>query len=334
MTTILEFKNKMTHFYGKNEVYINPILKFILAFALFTTINMNIGYMKSISTTPIALILALLCSVIPVAGMMGLATLLILADMYALSMEVCLVALLLFAVIYFLYFRFAPKHGYDVILVPLCFKFHIPYVMPLGMGLLREAYSVFAFICGSVLYFFLHGVKENEAVLSGAAEAEDAAGSKIVIALNQLMGNKEMFLVVGIMAATTIIVYIIRRMSIENAWRVAIFSGILFQTVGLIAGYMLLGISGKTVVVLVGNLVSAVIALVIQFLFFNLDYSRTERLQFEDDEYYYYVKAVPKAFISGTDKQIKRFGGKEEKEERITKKQFAREMDIDEDLLD
>ncbi len=332
MTTILEIKNKMVHFYGKNEVYINPILKFILAFVLFATINMNIGYMKSISTMPIALILALLCSVIPVAGMMGFSTLLILLDMYALSMEVCLVALLLFAVIYFLYFRFAPKHGFDVILVPVCFKLNIPYVMPIGMGLLRGAYSVFAYICGAVLYFFLHGVKENEAVLSGAAEAEDAASSKIVIALNQLMGNKEMYLVVGIMVVTTIIVYIIRRMSIENAWRVAIFSGVLFQTIGLIAGYMLLGISGKTVGVLVGNIVSAVIALVIQFLFFNLDYSRTERLQFEDDEYYYYVKAVPKAFVAGSDKQVKRFSGNEE--ERITKKQFAREMDIDEDLLD
>ena len=156
MTTILEIKNKMVHFYGKNEVYINPILKFILAFVLFATINMNIGYMKSISTMPIALILALLCSVIPVAGMMGFSTLLILLDMYALSMEVCLVALLLFAVIYFLYFRFAPKHGFDVILVPVCFKLNIPYVMPIGMGLLRGAYSVFAYICGAVLYFFLH----------------------------------------------------------------------------------------------------------------------------------------------------------------------------------
>ena len=79
-------------------------------------------------------------------------------------------------------------------------------------------------------------------------------------------------------------------------------------------------------------MVSGVIAFVIQFLFFNLDYSRTERLQFEDDEYYYYVKAVPKAFVAGSDKQVKRFSGNEE--ERITKKQFAREMDIDEDLLD
>ena len=65
-----------------------------------------------------------------------------------------------------------------------------------------------------------------------------------------------------------------------------------------------------------------------------MDYSRTERLQFEDDEYYYYVKAVPKAFVSGTDKRVTRFAGKEEREERLTKKQFAREMDIDEDLLD
>lgn len=334
MTTILEMKDKMIHFYGKNEVYMKPIIKFFVAIALFLTINFNIGYMERISSVPVALILALLCSVIPTNGMIVLATLVILADMYALSLEVCLVALLLFAVVYFLYFRFAPKNGYDVLLIPICFKLNIPYVMPVGMGLLRGAYSVFALISGCVVYFFLHGVKENAAVLSGAAEAEEEAGSKIVIALNQLMDNKEMYLVVGVMVATTIIVYMIRRMSIENAWRVAIFSGILFQTIGLIAGYMLLGISDKMIGVLVGNVISGVIALVIQFLFFNLDYSRTERLQFEDDEYYYYVKAVPKSFISGKDKQVKRFGGKEEKEERITKKQLAREMDIDEDLLD
>ena len=71
----------------------------------------------------------------------------------------------------------------------------------------------------------------------------------------------------------------------------------------------------------------------IQFLFFNLDYSRTERLQFEDDEYYYYVKAVPKAVVSSTNKRVKRFSGKDEKE-RLTKKRFAEEMDIDEELLD
>ena len=329
MTTLLELKEKLVRFYGKYEVYITPIVKFIVAFAALMTIDRNIGYMELVSSTPVALILGLLCAILPVGGTIFIAAVVILADMYALSIEVCLVALLLFVLIYFIYFRFAPRQGMGVLLTPICFRLNIPYVIPVGMGLLEEAYSVFAVICGTVVYFFLDGVRQNEKLLGGAAEAN----SKIVVALNQLLGNKEMYLVLGIMAVTLIIVYLIRRMSIANAWQIAIASGILFETIGLIAGYMLLGISGKTVSVLVGNVISLLIAFVIQFLFFNLDYSRTERLQFEDDEYYYYVKAVPKAVVSGTNKQVKRFSGKDEKE-RLTKKRFAEEMDIDEELLD
>ena len=164
-------------------------------------------------------------------------------------------------------------------------------------------------------------------------DEKDAATSKIVVALNQLLGNREMYLVLAIMVVTLVIVYIIRKMSIEHAWAVAIIFGILFEAVGMIAGNMVLGISGKTITILVGSIISCVIAFVIQFLFFNLDYSRTERLQFEDDEYYYYVKAVPKAIVAGTDKKVTRFSGKEE-QDRMTKKRFAEEMEIDEDLLD
>lgn len=334
MTNILELREKMIRFYGKNEVYLVPVLRFVLAFVVFLMINLNIGYMERISSIPAALILALLCSVFPVRLLMLVATVVILLDMYALSLEVCLVSLLLFLVVYLVYFRFAPKYGYDVLLTVVCHRLSIPYVMPLGMGLLREVYSVFALICGTILYFFLDGVKDNAKVLGGVTEVEGETTSVFAVALNQLLGNKEMYLVLGVLTVTVVIVYIIRRMSIENAWRVAIISGALFETIGLIAGYMLLGISGKLVPVLVGGVVSAVLGFLMQFLFFNLDYSRTERLQFEDDEYYYYVKAVPKALISGTDKKVKRFSGKDENKERLTKRQFAREMDIDEDLLD
>ena len=45
---------------------------------------------------------------------------------------------------------------------------------------------------------------------------------------------------------------------------------------------------------IVGNIISLLIAFILQFLFMNLDYARTERVQFEDDDYYYYVKAVPR----------------------------------------
>lgn len=334
MATILEIKEKIMRFYSRNDLFLNPVLKFLLAFATFYTINQNIGFMARISTLSVALLLALFCSVVPANGLVTLAAAVILADMYALSLEVCLVTLVLFLVLFFVYFRFMPKHGYDVVLVPLCFRFHVPCVMPMGEGLLRDGSSVFAVSCGTVLFFFLDGVRQNATALSDTAE-KDEMTSKIAVVLNQLTGNKEMYLVLAVMAATTLTVYIIRRLSIENAWGIAIIAGTLFEAVGLIAGYILLGIEGKVAGVLIGSIAAALVAFLLQFLFFNLDYSRTERLQFEDDEYFYYVKAIPKATVSRSKKKITRFSGRDdEKEERLAKKRLAQEMEIDEELLD
>lgn len=42
------------------------------------------------------------------------------------------------------------------------------------------------------------------------------------------------------------------------------------------------------------GILGVVAGLFLEVFFFSVDYSRTENVQFEDDEYYYYVKAVPK----------------------------------------
>ena len=56
---------------------------------------------------------------------------------------------------------------------------------------------------------------------------------------------------------------------------------------------------------LVVGMIGAVIAsLIYQLFVFSVDYSRTEYTQFEDDDYYYYVKAVPKIAISRTDVKV------------------------------
>ena len=39
---------------------------------------------------------------------------------------------------------------------------------------------------------------------------------------------------------------------------------------------------------------------------FNLDYARTEKVQFEDDDYYYYVKAVPKITVTAKKVKVKK----------------------------
>ena len=56
----------------------------------------------------------------------------------------------------------------------------------------------------------------------------------------------------------------------------------------------------------IGAVISAAIVKLLQFFIFNVDYSRTEYVQFEDDEYYYYVKAVPKIAVAKPSKTVKK----------------------------
>ena len=64
---------------------------------------------------------------------------------------------------------------------------------------------------------------------------------------------------------------------------------------------------------LVGTLVSMVLAAVYNFMIFAVDYSRTEYVQFEDDDYYYYVKAVPKITVSAPDVKVQKINSAKKK---------------------
>ena len=50
------------------------------------------------------------------------------------------------------------------------------------------------------------------------------------------------------------------------------------------------------------------------FFIFNVDYRKSEYLQFEDDGYYYYVKAIPKISVRNYDRKRKQTENPEQDE--------------------
>lgn len=111
MTGLLELKDRFIRFYSKYETWLFPVIKFFVALTLFAMINAHIGFMEAVSSWPAAFVFALVCAVLPVNAMIWLAAAVVLADMYALSLEVAVTTLVLFAALFFLYFRFAPEMG-------------------------------------------------------------------------------------------------------------------------------------------------------------------------------------------------------------------------------
>jgi len=326
MTTILEIKGKLQAFYVKNDVFIIPVLKFIAALIVFIQINNNIGYFTKLTSTSVTMVFALLGAILPVGGTVFLASVVILAHLYALSLEVAIMGLVLILLLYFFYFRFAPKSGMNALLTPICIKLHLESIVPIANGLLSEWYSIVSMACGVVVYYFLTGIKDNAETLSEKMEGGMAA--KFTSMVNQLLGNKEMYLVILTFSLTTILVILIRKLPIKYSWQIAICIGLVVSFLVRLAGYLMLGVEGKVGSLVTGTIVAGVIAFVIQFVAHNLDYERVERVQFEDDDYYYYVKAIPKNFVAEKEKSVKTISTKK-KRVHFTEEEVREQLEND-----
>ena len=303
MTVLLELRDKLKLIYSRNEVFILPIVKFLLAFVVLLVINGSMGYMTRIDSVAIVLVAALMCSFLPVSAITMFAVLFSLLHMYALSLEVAIVGLVVYLLMFLLFFRLGTGDALVVVLTPLLCFMKIPYIMPVAMGLLGTPLSAVSVGCGVVVYFWLQTVILNAPTIK-TMNIADAMG-KLRLVLDALLGNKAMLVMVVAFAITVIAVYIIRRMSIDHSWTIAMVTGVLLNMVILLIGDLIYETNISVVGAIFGNLLALGIAKIVEFFRFCVDYSRTEKVQFEDDEYYYYVKAVPKMTVAAPTKTVK-----------------------------
>lgn len=303
MTTLLVIKQTLIAIYSKYEVYLNPILKFLLAMVSLLMINSHLGYMEGINRLAIVLIVALMCSFMPMNFIVVMAAVFVLLHLYAFSLECAVVIGAGFLLMFLLYLRFSPKDTLVVVLTPICFVLKIPYVVPLAMGLVGTPVSAVSVGCGVIAYYMIHYVTQNVSVIGSMADEETAARFKFII--DGLLNNKEMIVTIVAFAVTIILVYLIRRLSIDYAWTIAMAAGAIADIMVILIGDLMFETNISLLGVILGTIVALLLTVVLQFFVFNVDYSRTEKVQFEDDEYYYYVKAVPKVVVAKQEKKVK-----------------------------
>lgn len=304
MTTLLVAKQYIKNFINKYEVYLKPLMKLIVALAALMMINSRVGYMHRLDNISILLIIALMCSFMPMNFIIFVSAAFIVLHFYALSLECAAITLVLFLVMFLLYFRFSPKDTLVVVLLPMCFMLKIPYVIPLSMGLLGTPASAVSVGCGVIVNYLINYIADNATVLSAMEEEEITTRLRYII--DGLMNNREMMLTVAAFAITIIVVYLIRRMAVDHAWTIAMISGAIVNVMILLVGDLMFDTKVSIVGIFIGTFVSVLLVKVLEFFVFHLDYSRVEKVQFEDDEYYYYVKAVPKITMATPSKTVKR----------------------------
>ncbi|MBR3683472.1 MAG: hypothetical protein IKL78_01200 [Lachnospiraceae bacterium] len=304
MRELLVVREHIKHFYAKFEVYVTPLLKFILAFVALVMIKNNVGYFPRLNSMAIVLIIALMCSFLPQNFIVFFSAAFSVLHLYKLSYEVAIVAVCVYLLLFLLYLRFSPRDTIVVVLTPVCFALNIPYLMPLVAGLVGTPTSIVSVCCGAIVYYLLSFISGNAG--SMLALGEDGSLAKLRYVIDGMLDHKEMLTMLLAISVTVIVVYLIRRLSIDYAWSFAIGIGALMNIVLLLLGDVVYYTNVSIFGVFFGSIVAVLLAMVLQFFVFDVDYSRTEKVQFEDDDYYYYVKAVPKNKAGDIGKKAKK----------------------------
>ncbi len=304
MSTFIEVREVIKRIYGKYDAYINPVLKFLLAFIVFSVINSKLGYMEKLDRVAIVLVVSLLSSILPMVVMALFAGLFILLHLYALALECAIVAAFIMFLMFILFVRFAPGESVVVLLTPILFLLKIPYVIPIAVGLFGGPFSIFSVACGVVVANVVEFMSENGATIVTVDDGNMV--SRIRFIIDGLLADKGMIVMCIAFAVTLVVVYVIRRRAIDFAWTIAIVAGAIVDMVILLFGDLKFDLNYSIGGLLFGGILAILLCLVLQFFSFHLDYKSTEDLQFEDDDYYYYVKAVPKITVAAANKKVKR----------------------------
>ncbi|MCI9126603.1 MAG: hypothetical protein HFG28_05340 [Eubacterium sp.] len=318
MTTLFELREKLKNFYGAHEVMLRPIIKFIAVFVSLLLIKSNIGFMSFLNSWLIMLSLSVISAFLPWNVVAVILSADILANVFSVSIELGGLILLIVLILFLLFFRFSPKQGALLVFIPLAFFLKIPYAIPVVVGLLWAPYAIIPVIFGTIIYFMIYVISENTALLTRMSNGNISSASVNSI-INMMGNNNEMVLIIIAFVITILVVYFIKRMSVDNAWTIAIFAGGILQFVIVLVGSLMLKTDSSLIEIIIGNTLSVVVSFIIHFFVFSVDYSRTEHTQFEDDEYYYYVKAVPKINVTAPEMNVKRINAQRRKKNQSKK---------------
>lgn len=311
MIQLLLVRDSIKNIVKKYGSAILTVFRFVTAFITFALINGNLGYNEKITSISVVVLLSAASAFFPMGVTVFFAGLLMILHIYSASMFLSLIFIVIIAILYFMLMRLAPGYSSLIIAIPVLSFFHMEALVPLALGLIGTPISVFAMIPGIIISVLFGVIKEAIKMSAGSVQIEDNLQIYIFV-IKSLVENKLMVLMIVAAIVVFFASYICRRLAVSHSYILGIIVGMIANLIIMIVGGLIFEINTDVLWVFLGTIISGILSFVVQFFKYILDYSSVEHLQFDDDDYFYYVTAVPKLSVTTPDLNILKINGNEE----------------------
>lgn len=297
MKTIYQIRGWICRFFMQYELIAKVILKFCSYLFIFRQIAGWEGFPSGgiLNAFSVHMLLALLCVLLPARFVVFFSIGIIIYNIYQVSFWGSLMAAVLLLVLYIMIARLCPDEAFLMILLPLAMKWNLFMVIPLFAGLYMGVFSIIPIVGGVVLWGFMRilpaFLKFNVTAID---QLPKAASDTMAYIVDQLVKNENLIFMMIVCSGVVLVVYLLNKISMNYMRYISLIIGtlvgIICFIVGKVVGMTDLGIFAALLV----PVLSLAILIIIEFFHMALNYQMSQRLAFADDEYYYYVRAIPK----------------------------------------
>lgn len=304
MAQLLEFRSKLVEIYQKTENYLKIILKAVFYFIAFLSIKGCVGYNSKLSGTVIIMCVSVLCSFLPPSVVVAVIVIYITLQLYSVSIIMAATVLIIALILFCFFLRFTPEYGDAVVAMPMLMGMKMPCLLPICLGLFSTPLSILPVCVGVFGYYFIKGVSKNMLTVE-QVKAVDNPFQLYVDVLDSVIKNEAMIASIIVLSLVIIVVYVVRNVKMDYSYEISIVAGAGTSIIGYVIMMLKLDIGTGIFGVIFFSILSGAIAFVFNFLYRPLMYAGTEMVQFEDDYYCYFVKAIPKVKVTGTKVNVK-----------------------------
>lgn len=303
LKTVLEWREKLYTYYIGYEKYIKILLKFIMAFVAFYMVANQLPYQDKLTKPWILFGLSFIGTVLPYSILTLMVILTAVLQIYFLSPVLAAMVAVIAFVLYLMLARYDHKSIVATVFLPIFIIWKIPFVIALILGLFFGPVCMLTAACGVVMYYVLHVVKDMP--IGQESNVTDII-TLVHTFLDAVIKNKNMYVMLFAIVAVVFVTWFIRTRKMNYAFELAILAGIVCGFLMLLLGNLMYESEFSIMWVFLGCLIAGVIGYIVHFMHMVLDYGQTEEVQFEDDDYYYYVRAVPKMKMTIENRKVKR----------------------------
>lgn len=240
------------------------------------------------------MVLAVLATILPNRCGVFIAFALVTYNVFQTSLIGAALVGLMLILLYVIASSLFPDYVYLIVLVPVCIQYHWFLAVPLAAGMYLGIGAAVPVVIGVLVYGFWGIIPPfMELQMDGSLDGiPKLIGEASENGLNAMMSNESLTYLMVIFTAIILVTALLRMLHVNYSRYIALGIGSILGLVGLMVGAAHGNISGVSIA---WNSIIVILVLVFLELFkVPLSYKSAQVLEFEDDEFMYKVRMIPK----------------------------------------